>query len=263
MITSLRYGFYEDRLHAHTGFMSLWFSTYLSDKFYLETAFGVDHEVVVGHFEAHQLFAHHRAEWGQDEVAHDLNVVLESCVRVFGQIVAGSEVFGVFAVGLAEEGLVGTSKRFEVDHFDFLFFDSPQTAVHLKVRNMMNIMLQKLTLTNENITNPHHALANIINSSLLIMILKHFNYIEWQYQSLINKAAVILKAERLPINDDLIKGIDQNEVMNVTVDVDGAVLDGEKFVGCVMGGEDVLGASNTAEFVFLVMRGLESVSCDI
>ena len=149
---------------------------------------------------------------------------------VFWQIVAGSEVFGVFAVGLSEEGLVGTGERFEVDHFDFLLFDSPQTAVHLKVRNMMNIMFQKLTLTNENITNPDHALANIINSSLLIMILKHLNYIKGQYQSLINKATVILKAERLTINDDLIEGIDQNEVMNVTVDVDSAVLDSDKFV---------------------------------
>lgn len=230
---------------------------------YLETAFGVYHEVVVGHFEAHELFAHHGADWGQDEIAHDLNVVLESDVRVFWQIVAGSEVFGVFAVGLAEEGLDGTGERFEVDHFNFLLFDGPQTAVHLKVRNMMEIMLQKLALTNENITNPHHALANIINRSLLIMILKHFNHIEWQYQSLIHKAAVILKAQRLTINNDLIEGIDQNEVMNVTVDVDGAVLDGERFVGCVMGGEDVLGTGDTAEFVFLVMRGLGSVGCEV
>ena len=188
--------------------MSLWLSTYLRDNLYLETAFWVYHDVVVGHFEAHELFAHHGADWGQDEIAHDLNVVLESDVRVFGHIIAGSEVFGVFAVGSAEEGLVRTGERFEVDHFDFLLFDGPQTAVHLKVRNMMEIVLQKLTLTNENITNLNHALANIINSSLLIMILKNFNHIKRQYQSLIHKAAVILKAQRLTINDDLIERID-------------------------------------------------------
>ena len=51
--------------------------------------------------------------------------------------------------------------------------------------------------------------------------------------------------------------------MNVTVDVNGAVLDGEKFVGCVMGGEDVLGASDTAEFVFFVMGGLGSMVCEV
>jgi hypothetical protein len=51
--------------------------------------------------------------------------------------------------------------------------------------------------------------------------------------------------------------------MNVTVDVDGAVFDSEKFVGCVMRGENVLGTGDTAEFVFLEVGGLGSVRCEV
>ena len=119
---------------------------------------------------------------------------------------------------------------------------------------MMDIMFQKLTFTNEHITNLEHAFTKLINSILLIMVSEYLHNIHGKHNSFIDKTRVILETETFLINNQFIQRIDQNQVRNVTIRINRSVPDSVMLVLCVMRGKNVLGASNAAEFIFLEQR---------
>lgn len=139
---------------------------------YLKAAFWVNDKVVPWNLNSHQLSTHHCSYRSHNKVIQNINVVLKTVGVEWRIACTKTEVFWIFSNRLFEERLIGPSKGFKINHFDFFPFDGPQTGVHLKVWDLIGIMLKEISLTNDNIGYFDNSLTNLFYRSRIFCVLE-------------------------------------------------------------------------------------------